>query len=140
MKTLILFAFSILLGTAGMTQDSWKVKLQNKVLLSTGEESEEKNVVRLKMASVPKKGVLVVQYQDGEKRKGWERSLMVFNGDDGELLRRKGSVLSLGKATLASLFRKTKTLELFTIAMPTDPDVAATIRVRRIHLCTLVLE
>ena len=48
------------------------------------------------------------------------------------------SKIKIKNATLDSLFAKSKILKIYTISLPKDPAKRATVRVRRVHLCTLM--
>ena len=65
--------------------------------------------------------------------------MMVYNEKDQELVSKKGNELKIKNSELLSFFKRSKQIKIYTIAVPTDPKLKASIRVRRVHLCTLVL-
>jgi hypothetical protein len=139
MKAFLLL-LTIALSTSVMAQsDSWKVTHNGKVRLSASEENE-KNRIEVKAAELNKKGLLSIAFKEGTPQADWQREMMIFDPSDNELKRGKGSLLKLQNADLKKLFAKSKTLMIYTIALPKDPNLAATVRVRRVHLCTLVLK
>ncbi len=139
MKAFLLL-LTIALSTSVMAQnDSWKVTHNGKVRLSASEENE-KNRVEIKAAELNKKGLLSVAFKEGAPQADWQREIMIFDPSDNELKRSKGSLLKLQNTDLKKLFAQSKTLMIYTIALPKDPNLAATVRVRRVHLCTLVLK
>ena len=140
MKIFYLFALSFFISAAAGAQNSWKICLDSKVLLSTSVENEEKNVVKMKAAALKKYKSFFVQYKQAEETKDWERTITIYDPEDAVLKSQKGSAFKISIAALQQLFKKSKTLEIYTWALPKDPKLAATVRVRRVHLGTLVME
>ena len=124
-------------------QDNWKIKWNKKVILNATTENETKNIKKLKKAELSKRYSLEINYKESDpaKEKAWNRSFLFFGDNDNELLR-KESVrnVTLTAAELKRLFGDQKKIRIYTMAIPTDPDLAARVRVRRIHLCTLELQ
>ena len=136
------FVFIFLLGFVGFTavaQDRWKVCFDKKVVLNVSAEDEEKNIVKVSPAHLKSK-TFVVNYAAPTSQKGWERTIMLFDEKDQELKKQKGKKFSLKTSELKTLLNKYKTVKVYTINSPTDPKVKMQVRLRRVHLCTLVLE
>ena len=119
-------------------QDSWKVQLNDKIVFKTSEENAEKNNIKITASLLQKKKDFIITYTEAEKKKGWQRYITIFNEQDGELYKQTGSKIKMKNSVLASLFKKSKTLKVYTWSLPTDPKLQQTVRVRRVHLCTLV--
>lgn len=116
---------------------SWKIKLNGITIISTAIENEKKNTRRIKITEWNKKGFLEIQYREPEKNK-WKRNFLFFDEKDNELW--SGENITTAKVslpTLRKLFAGKKEIRIYTIASPTDPNIA--VRVRRVHLCTLRL-
>lgn len=139
MNFLFIFLLSFI-GVTGIAQDSWKVCLDRKVLLNTSTEDAEKNVVKISSADLKKAKTFLVNYIDAAPQKGWERTIIIFNGQDKELSKQTGKKFTLKASTLKTLLHKYQTIKLYTINSPTDPKMKAQVRLRRVHLCTLVLQ
>jgi hypothetical protein len=129
-----------LITSSMQAQDSWTVHLNKKSVLEASEESIDKNSIRINASDLKKKNNFVLTYFENPKQKGWTRSLMVFDSSDKELKRIKGTKLSLTNSNVLSLLKKYKSIQLYTWSIPDDPALKARIRVRRVHLCTLVLD
>lgn len=123
-----------------MTQDSWKVCFDKKNLLETSEENEEKNLLKISAADLKKYKSFIISYTETEPQKGWRRTIAIYDTNDKELSKQTGNKLTLKSSTVKNLLQTSKTLKIYTVSLPTDPNLAAQIRVRRVHLCTLVLE
>lgn len=137
------FFLFVLLSFGGITvfaQDGWKVCFDKKILLSASEESEEKNVIRIFSADLKKYKKFTVRYKESEPQKGWQRTIMAYDEKNIELIKQKGSKFSMKSGALKNLFQISRIIKIYTISLPTDPNLAAQVRVRRVHLCTLVME
>lgn len=137
MKALFALLFASIVSFSAEAQDSWVVVHGGKVRLKSSEEDEKKNVVSIKAADLKKTGHLLISYIESEKQKDWKRTIMFVGPNEQELLRVEGPVSKVQNAKLKALAAKSKTIKVYTISIPSDPDVAATVRVRRVHLCTL---
>jgi hypothetical protein len=139
---LLILSFAYLLPQA-QQGDSWKIKWNKKIILETGQENETANTRRIKEADLDKNCFLEILYKeaDAKKEKEWNRSFIFFGENDSELSRKDSSrKIKISGAELKKLFGNKKKVMLFTIAIPTDPEMAAIVRVRRVHLCTLELQ
>jgi hypothetical protein len=128
------------LATKSFSQDSWKLVLNGKTLMTTSAEDAVKNVVTIKLSDLKKKNDFTVTYTAKPQKDKWERTMAIFTDKDDELFKQQGSKLKIKNATLLSLFKKSKTLKIYTWSLPTDPKLKASVRIRRIHLCTIILQ
>lgn len=136
---IIVFIFAAMFSNA---QNSWKVKLNARVVLAATTEDETKNTRKIKRTELDKKGSLDVLYKSDKTNTEWIQSLLFYGETDNEVFR-KDSVSGTTKiklATLKELFGTAKKIRIYTISIPSDPNLAARIRVRRVHLCTLELQ
>ena len=111
--------------------------------MQTGETNESANVRTIKASDLKKNYVLEISYKevDVAKEKEWIRSFMVFDESDQQLLKKDSTRhIKITSAQLKKLFGDKKKIKIYTIAIPSDPDLAARVRVRRMHLCTLQLQ
>lgn len=137
------FLLAFLLGfitLAATAQDSWKVALDKKVLLKTSTEDAEKNVVKISSADLKKAKSFTINYIESTPQKGWERSISAYDEKDSELKKQKGKTFTLKTSELKTLLNKNKTVKIYTINSPTDPKMKSQVRLRRVHLCTLVFQ
>jgi hypothetical protein len=137
------FVFAFLLSFIGLStiaQDRWKVCLDKKVLLNTSNEDEKKNVIIILAADLNKSKNFTLDYKESSPQKGWERTIRLYDEKDTELLKQKGKKFTLKTSELKSLLNQYRTVRIFTINSPTDPNLKARVRIRRVHLCTLILQ
>jgi hypothetical protein len=137
----LLFAFLVsLAGISAIAQDKWKVCLDKKVLLNTSTEDAEKNLVRISSSDLKTSKTFIVSYNETSSQKGWERTITAYDEKDNELKKQTGKKFTLKTAELKTLLVKYKTIKIYTIDSPTDPKLKSQVRLRRVHLCTLVLQ
>lgn len=139
MKTLLLLVLTFL-NVHAVQQDCWTVTHNNKLLLQVSKEDETANLVPVNKKALKKSGHLTVNYTENNKQKDWVRTIALVDENGNELLKQSGTVLKVGNAKLASLANIYKTIKIYSWAVPSDPQLAATVRVRRVHLCTLTLK
>ncbi len=141
MKSIFLL-ISILMSTLVFGQDTWKVVLNKKLLLNATVENETGNTKKIAPSALRQAGYLEITYKQKQSTPGWTRSLLFFDEQDTELYRKdkvKGTV-KISNSVLLKLFGTKKSIKIYTISTSTDPAVAATVRIRRVHLCTLELK
>ncbi len=136
--------FTWLLSQAQFPQsDSWKISWNKKVIAETNKKTEAAGIGKIKTADLKKNYSLEIVYKEADiqKEKEWIRSFMIVDESDKELAR-KDSIRTwkITSAQLKKLFGNKKKIILYTIAIPSDPDLAARVRVRRVQLCTLELK
>jgi hypothetical protein len=137
----ILFAFLLsLVGASAIAQDNWKVCFDKKVLLNASTEDEQKNVIEITQADMKKSKSFVVSYKESSPQKGWERTIIIYDGKDSELKKQTGEKLYLKTSELKLLLDRSKTIKIYTLNSPTDPKMKSQVRLRRVHLCTLILQ
>jgi hypothetical protein len=137
---IILPAAGILIMCAGFNipTPSWKIKINNKLVLSTSVESETRNIRNISALEWKKNGVLEIIYTDTDT-KDWIRSFLFFDDQENPLLTLDSvNTARVPLTELRTLSSGKKTIKIYTVVRPTDPDIA--IRIRRIHLCTLRLQ
>jgi hypothetical protein len=139
MKLFYLFTLSLFMSISAHAQQGWKLQLDTRVLLHATEENEEKNIVKLKLTDVKKAKQLLLHYNKAEENKDWVRTIALYDEGDKVLATMKGKKFFISTAVLQKHFKSAGTLKLFTTSIPKDPQLAARIRVRRVHLCTLVM-
>ena len=119
-------------------EDNWKVVHNGKQLLQTSHEDEAKNVVTIKKSDLKKNGYLWVNYQ-GANQQQWKRTIVLTDEKDNELVKHSGNVFKVVNPKLNALLNDSKTFKIYTWAIPADPKLAAAVRVRRVHLCTITI-
>src|SRR5215510_14087953 len=104
MKKLFSFITFLLMIQMAASQDSWTVKLNNKLLLSTSKEDEQSNAKKISRIEWRKSGFLEINYKEAEKSAFYHSFL--FNDENDNQLLTKDSVVHarIAMATLRKLF------------------------------------
>jgi hypothetical protein len=142
MKPIFLIVSLCFIAMFSNAQDSWKIKLNSKVVLLATAEDETTNTKKIKRTELDGNGSLDVLYKSSRPATEWIQSLMFYGETDNEAFRKDSvsGTTQIKLATLKELFGTKSKIRIYTIAIPSDPDLAARVRVRRVHLCTLELE
>jgi hypothetical protein len=118
-------------------QDKWTVKLNNKLVLTATQEDTLANTYTISAADWRKTGCLEIRYKAADPDP-WIRSFLLYDENDNQLLS-KDSVnytrITLSK--LRKLFSGKKKLIIYSVIAPKNPMMM--VKVRRVHLCTLLL-
>lgn len=138
MKLIVfLAAIFISITNSSAQMGSWTIKLNNKKVISTAKEDEKANCKKLKISDWNKNGNLEILYKESEPNT-WIRSFLFYDEDDNEIKRIDSTTHStIPIKQLRNLFQGKKKLIIYTVIAPVDPSIA--IRIRRVHLCTLLL-
>jgi len=134
----------ILIAPFAQAQESasWKVYLGKKNILTATAEDTSKNIISLKKADLTNNGRFKVEYTDSKNSatKGWVRTIALMDSATGVVAQRDSSnALEFYNKDMLKILWSRKKVTFFTWAAPADPAMAAAIRIRRQHLCTIVL-
>ncbi|MDB5253758.1 MAG: hypothetical protein JWP27_2927 [Flaviaesturariibacter sp.] len=139
MLSLLLIAVLPILAQA-QPADSWKVIHNGKTRLTAHAENATANTITIRRADLAKGAGLQVVYAPGTPSADWIRTIALYAPDDTELATGSGNRFTISNARLRKLFAGRTQLMVYTISLPKDPAKRALVRVRRIHLCTIVLK
>lgn len=122
--------------------DSWKIYHNRKEVSSFNNKKEtddERRVVLLnRIMEGP--GFFIIEYTPAAEQAEWIRTIGFFDSD-GKSLREYSNTLflRLHNSEIAGIMEGQQKVKVYSWAVPKDPAVAATVRVRRILLCTLYI-
>lgn len=136
MKILILFAL-LAVQAHGQDGDSWKIKWNGEVLIEARKEDPATNMKSAIVERQEDTPLLEIAYTESPPKKDWKRSIMIFGESNNELKRFDTSNVVIGFDELKELIGENKLIKIYTISLPTDPELAAMVRVRRVHLATI---
>lgn len=140
MKRLLLTSLAFLTALIISAQDSWRIKLNNKTVLHSSREDVETNTEKIKASAWRKNGYLQILYKDPDAAKDSYRTIIISDETDNELVRQDSvNSLKIPIRTLKKALGGNRKIQIFTTVLPSDPELAARVRVRRVHLCTLEL-
>jgi hypothetical protein len=137
-QAFLLFAAFFAVIVAQAQTNSWKIKMNKKIVLATSVENEKSNVRKIKKDDLKKTGFLEILFTEAEPDT-WYRSFQLYDKDDHELLRMDSTTdAKIAFTQLRQLYRNRKEIIIYTTVTPRDPNLA--VRVRRVHLCTLQIK
>jgi len=135
MKQLLLLILLIPSVVFAQKKDSWKICAHHKTVAS-GTMGGDTEPVTAELSAT--KGTFKITYKSAAKDK--KRSIIIMNESRNPLITEElGKNSGTVKIDINQLKEKTggKTFYVYTLALPTDPAIAATIRVRPMLLCTV---
>jgi len=133
---LILFSTTV----QAQSYDKWEI-YQNRKEVNTfnnkKETSDEKRVVLLnRFLEGP--GFFVIEYTPAAEQAEWIRTIAFYDSTDKEIREYNNTLfLRIHNSEIAGIMEGRQKVRVYSWAIPKDPAVAATVRVRRILLCTL---
>ena len=136
----ILFLLVLVFSTGLLSaQQQWTVCFRGKTCLKNAEEDPAANIIKISPASLSKKGDLTIRFAEDDGTVF--RNLMA---DDSNRSGIKGwdnigTGISIPTAELKKLFAGRKKVLFYFTEIPKDPEKAALVRVRPVHLFTLEL-
>jgi len=149
MKKYLFFILLITLATQMKAQLPWTIRLGSKIVLQSKGEDEVKNVLSLKNSQVLKND-LILTYRVKPDEKDWERTVMIYDpagvniaeNPVGNTIKR-GMVsrsFTINNKILKELMAKHKKIKIYFTSIPTDPEKAAVVRVKRVHIFTIAVK
>ena len=122
--------------SAQPAEPTWELKHRDAVLLKTSVEDDTANTVRLTRREL-RGGRIRLVFDSPANDSGLIRTLLITDANDRELHRVTGQSLQQPARRIRKWLKKTDQLILSTMAIPSDPDKAAIVRVRWVILCRL---
>jgi len=120
------------------TIDNWQIHLNNKLLLKSNAGSDAPAAIKLSFKDA--KGSLKITYQVDAPTDEWNRSFMICDASGTVLLQKvinKNAGTSAFDMEAVKKVADNKSVNIYTVSLPNDPNIAATIRVRRTLLGTI---
>ncbi len=141
-KILLLISISIMALTSdAQTGNNCTISHNSKKMLTVTKEDAVKNKIAIKAGALKKTGSLVIAFPVSKTKSEWKRSVMIYDTTDNVLLTKEDVIgLTLTNTELTVLLAGKKQFSIFTASIPRDPKKAAAIRVRRVHVCTVVIK
>ncbi|MBS1576711.1 MAG: hypothetical protein JST09_15540 [Bacteroidetes bacterium] len=140
------FLFTVLLFFvfSAFSQDNaeWKIILDKKTIFSAKQEDEQRNIDTVCLSDIKPNKNFTIYYSEtiNHSKKSWKRIIGIYNEADKELIRKEAVPLRLNTSQIRKWLIDNKKIKIYTWSLPKDPKEAARVRVRRVHLCTIVLK
>ena len=122
---------------------SWKVVLNKKIILNgKGQEDTAKNKLQIKKSELSNNSIFKIEYIEpmNSTAMGWKRTMAIMDTASVIIVQYdSSSILQLYNKDMMKILWNRKKVNVFTWARPLDPGMAAAIRLRRLHLCSIEL-
>lgn len=116
----------------------WEVFVNKQLILQSNTEDPAVNSRIVKAADLFNTNLQIIYTETPDAQ--LNRSYIIMDNNRRELFRTENSKQPINGAALKKAAGGETTLVIYTLAIPSDPALAATIRVRPVHLCTLILQ
>ena len=134
----ILVLFSV--SARAQSYDSWEIYQNRKEVSKFNnkkETNDEKRVVLLNRY-LEGPGFFVIEYTPAAEEAEWIRTIAFYDSTDKQIREYNNTLfLRIHNSEIAGIMEGRQKVKVYSWAVPKDPAVAATVRVRRILLCTL---
>lgn len=140
MKKLIVTVLSFSFFTMASSQQSWTIRLDKKTVLKKVTEDRVKNVFTLNKSSVSGNSKLIIQLHTIDTAN--HITLMATLDTDNIVKEWEYSdkTLSIPVGELKTLWGAESKLHFYYRSLPKDPEKAAVVRIRPVHICTILLK
>lgn len=122
---------------------NWKIILNKKAILTaSGQEDTLKNKLQLKKSDLANNNIFKIEYNEPKNSttKGWVRTIVIMDTTSAVVVQQDSvSLLQLYNKDLMKLLWSRQKVNVYTWIKPLDPGMAAAIRIRRFHLCSIEL-
>ncbi len=137
MKRFVCILSFLVTALLTQAQGSWKIVLNNKLLISSHDQDDATNTKLIKSSDWKKNSYLEVTFKEAQPST-WHHSLRFTDEQDIELLVRDNMTNDkIRTSALRKLFAGKKQMKIYMVISPPDPMMAAPTRL--IHLATLKL-
>ncbi|MBN8686439.1 MAG: hypothetical protein J0M10_05455 [Chitinophagales bacterium] len=140
MKQLLVLIAVILLAGQLTAQQRWTLSYQKKVRLKSVEENPTANAITIKRASLKAASDLVITFKVNDGKVN--RTVMADDSSRSGIKNwdKVKKTLTIKAAELRKLFKERDTILFYFTEIPKDPALAAVVRMRPVHLFTLVVK
>lgn len=132
----------MLFSTTIMAQsyDSWEIYNNRKEVskFNNKKETDDERRVLLLNRNLEGPGFFIIEFKPAAEQSEWIRTIGFFDSS-GKSIREYSNTLFLRihNSEMAGIMEGRQKVKVYSWAVPKDPAVAATVRVRRLLLCTL---
>jgi len=133
---LILFSASV----QAQSYDKWEIYQNRKEVskFNNKKETNDEKRVLLLNRFLEGPGVFVIEFTPAKEQEEWIRTIAFYDSTDKQIREYNNTLfLRIHNSEIAGIMEGRQKVRVYSWAVPKDPAVAATVRVRRLLLCTL---
>ena len=134
----ILVSYSV--SVQAQSYDSWEIYQNRKEVskFNNKKETNDERKVLLLNRFLEGPGSFVIEYKPAAEQAEWIRTIAFYDSTDKQIREYNNTLLlRVHNSEIAGIMEGRQKVRVYSWAIPKDPAVAATVRVRRILLCTL---
>jgi len=134
--TLILFSVTV----QAQSYDKWEIYQNRKEVSSFNNKKETNDERRVLLLNrfLEGPGFFVIEFKPAAEQEEWIRTIAFYDSTDKQIREYNNTLfLRIHNYEIAGIMERRQKVKVYSWAVPKDPAVAATVRVRRILLCTL---
>ena len=138
-----LFLYVLILFSAtvqAQSYDSWEIYQNRKEVskFNNKKETNDERRVLLLNRFLEGPGFFVIEYTPSAEQAEWIRTIAFYDSTDKQIREYNNTLLlRIHNSEIAGIMEGRQKVRVYSWAVPKDPALAATVRVRRILLCTL---
>jgi D-alanine-D-alanine ligase-like ATP-grasp enzyme len=138
MNKFLIIALMSLLPVIGFSQQSWDVTFAKKTLLKKAAENPVKNLVKVSRSSLTTTNKFVLKLNNADTAYNITIEATMEDGSGQQSWEYTGKPLTISGSDLKKLLTGRSKIKFQYMAIPKDPNLAAVVRIRPVHICTVV--
>ena len=134
--TLILFSATV----QAQSYDKWEIFQNRKEVSSFNNKKEttDERKILLLNRFLEGPGFFVIEFKPAAEQSEWIRTIAFYDSTDKQIREYNNTLfLQIHNSEIAGIMEGRQKVKVYSWAVPKDPAVAATVRIRRLLLCTL---
>ena len=134
--TLLLFSATV----QAQSYDKWEIYQNRKEVSSFNNKKETTDERRVLLLNrfLEGPGFFVIEFKPAAEQAEWIRTIAFYDSTDKQIREYNNTLfLQIHNSEIAGILEGRQKVRVYSWAVPKDPAVAATVRVRRLLLCTL---
>ena len=140
MKKLILTILAFTFLSMAQSQENWTICYGKKSILKKVAENKEKNSFTINKSSITGNAKLTIQFHAVDTANNITLMANLDNGNNVKEWDYTGKTFSITASELKTFIGPNKKLEFYYRSIPKDPEKAAVVRIRPVHVCTITLK
>ena len=141
MANLFLYAMILFSATVeAQSYDKWEIYQNRKEVNSFNNKKETTDERRVLLLNrfLEGPGFFVIEFKPAAEQAEWIRTIAFYDSTDKQIREYNNTLfLQIHNSEIAGIMEGRQKVRVYSWAVPKDPAVAATVRVRRLLLCTL---
>jgi hypothetical protein len=133
---IVLFSFAV----RAQEYDSWQIYHNRKEVSRFNDKKETADERRVLLLNriMEGPGFFIIEFTPAKEQEDWIRTIAFYDSTDNLIREFKNTLfLRIHNSDIAAIMEGRQKVKVFSWAIPNDPAIAATVRVRRQLLCTL---